>query len=95
MNRSSPRRQLFYITGGLLDSGKSPRARIEFRIIGRENWGVAAIHDYYPTLPWGIYKYTQALVHKWVMWNFKTYLQNLDKHYAKRKASPPNIAASQ
>lgn len=78
INRSTPRRQLFYITGGLLDSGKNPRARIEFRLIGKENWAVAAIHDYYPTLPWGVYKYTQAIVHKWVMWQFKRYLESLD-----------------
>ena len=76
INRSTPNRQLFYICGGLLDSGHNPRARIEFRLIGPNRIALAAIHDYYPTLPWGIYRYTQALIHKFVMYRFSQYLKN-------------------
>ncbi|MNW35612.1 hypothetical protein D3C74_126110 [compost metagenome] len=37
--------------------------RLEFLQIPGTNVCVVAIHDYVPSLPWFIYKYTQAKVH--------------------------------
>jgi hypothetical protein len=71
--RSSVDRQLFYIRGGLLVRS-SPRARLEFRDIYLGLYKIIAIHDYSPRLPWFFYKYTQALVHLWVMHAFGKHL---------------------
>jgi uncharacterized protein YbjT (DUF2867 family) len=73
VERSSPERQLFYIRGGLL-ARSSVRARLEFRDIYHGLYKIIAIHDYRPRLPWFFYKYTQALVHLWVMRAFGAYL---------------------
>lgn len=67
--RSTPDRQLFYIRGGLLAYGEG-RGRLEFRDVLANRYTLAAIHEFHPRLPWYIYKYTQALVHLWVMKNF-------------------------
>ncbi len=77
-DRSSPDRQLFYISGGLL-AQKKQKGRLEFRVSPDSNCLFAAIHDYRPSLPWWIYLCTQALVHKFVMFRFGRYLQTL-KH---------------
>lgn len=66
MERSNPDRQLLYIQKGLL-VGKGNRGRLEFRVVLRRKYVLAAIHDYGPALPWYIYKYTQARVHLLVM----------------------------
>jgi uncharacterized protein YbjT (DUF2867 family) len=73
IERSTRDRQLFYIRGGLL-ARPSPRARLEFRDIYLGLYKIIAIHDYRPRLPWFFYKYTQALVHLWVMKAFGAYL---------------------
>jgi uncharacterized protein YbjT (DUF2867 family) len=73
VERSTRDRQLFYIRGGLL-ARPSARARLEFRDIYHGLYKIIAIHDYKPRLPWFFYKYTQALVHLWVMKAFGTYL---------------------
>lgn len=65
-DRSNNDRQLLYITGGLLVSGAN-RGRLEFRVVLNRQFVLAAIHDYNPSLPWFIYKYSQALVHLLVM----------------------------
>ena len=71
--RSFEDRELFYIRSGLL-VGKNTRARIEFRNIYQGLYKIIAIHDYNPSLPWYIYKYTQALLHLFVMRSFGNYL---------------------
>ena len=73
--RSSPERQLFYVTGGLL-AGRAagPRPRLEFRTVLGGAHALAAIHDFVPRLPWLLYKYTQALVHLAVMHAFARHL---------------------
>lgn len=73
--RSSDSRQLFYIRGGLL-VGKKGRGRLEFRETYDRKEILAAIHDYDPALPWQIYKFTQALLHLWVMSSFEKHLKN-------------------
>lgn len=77
--RSSPDRTLFYITGGFLTNNTSKRGRLEFREIIDKKYILAAIHDYYPTLPWFIYNMTQARVHLWVMQNFSKHLYEMSK----------------
>lgn len=72
-NRSFPGRELYYIRTGLL-VGKSTRARIEFRNIYQGLYKIIAIHDYHPSLPWYLYKYTQALFHLFIMRSFGKFL---------------------
>ena len=73
--RSSPDRQLFFVTEGLL-SGEpgTKRPRLEFRRVLGGTFVLAAIFDFVPRLPWQLYKYTQAMVHLWVMRNFGAHL---------------------
>ena len=72
-SRSFPGRELYYIRSGLL-AGKSSRARIEFRNIYNGLYKIIAIHDYHPSLPWYLYKYTQAFIHLFVMRSFGKFL---------------------
>ena len=72
--RSSENRQLYYIVGGLLVKPKT-RGRIEFRTTYDNKSLIIAIHDYKPTLPWYVYRFTQAILHLWVMKNFDSYLR--------------------
>ena len=72
-SRSYPDRELFYIRSGLL-VGKNKRARLEFRNIYQGLYKIIAIHDYRSSIPWYIYKYTQALLHLIVMRAFGKFL---------------------
>lgn len=81
--RSFLERQLFYITGGVLADTTS-RGRLEFREGTDKTFIIAAIHRYRPTLPWYVYRLTQALLHLWVMAKFGQYLIFKD-----RTDSPP------
>lgn len=76
--RSTPDRQLFYITGGLLAAGGG-RGRLELREAPDRRTVITAIHDYHPRLPWFLYKNTQALVHLAVMHMFGRHLARLDQ----------------
>ena len=71
--RSYQFRQLFYIKGGLL-AKKGGRGRLEFRVIDSPHVLISAIHDFKPAIPWLVYKYTQALVHLFVMKRFGRYI---------------------
>ncbi len=73
-NRSTPDRQLFYITGGALSHNDQGRGRIEFRETACGKYFICALHDYRPILPWYIYSYTQAPFHLFVMKKFQEYL---------------------
>lgn len=76
-NRSTPDRQLFYITGGWLARlPQSEPGRFEFRTALNQQVCIAAVHDFVPRLPWYLYKATQALVHGWVMRAFGRYLEH-------------------
>lgn len=74
--RSSSNRQLFYIIGGALVKNEG-RARIEFRTTYDNKHILVAIHDYQPTLPWYVYRFTQAILHLSVMRSFDRYLKRL------------------
>lgn len=76
MERSTPDRALFYIRGGLLSQTQG-RGRFEFREIHRKQEILAAIHDYRPRLPWYVYAYSQARLHRWVMKAFGWHLNKL------------------
>ena len=75
LERSSPDRQLLYITGGVLASNEN-RGRLEFRVVLKRRCVLAAIHDFKPSLPWFAYKYTQAIIHLIVMKSFSAYLKS-------------------
>ena len=79
-DRSTVDRQMFYISGGLLLSSKAhPTGRFEFReVLGRESL-LVAIFDFVPSLPWWIYKKTQAVLHLFVMNVFRLHLQHLNQ----------------
>lgn len=74
VERSSPDRQLLYVVGGLLSSVMD-RGRLEFREVLNRRYVMAALHEFKPSLPWFIYKWTQAIVHLIVMKGFGEYLK--------------------
>ena len=78
-DRSTPDRQLFYVSGGLLVSAAS-RGRFELRLVSGGRALLTAIHDFAPRLPWWLYVATQARFHGWVMSAFARHL---------RKQTPP------
>lgn len=71
--RSTPDRQLFYVTGGGL-ARKTKRARFELRQVLDGSVLLAAIHDFEPRLPWPLYTASQAPFHKLVMTAFGRHL---------------------
>lgn len=77
-------RRLYEITGGKLALiPKEPKhpltmPRLEFREVPSAHCILAAIHDFKPRLPWFIYKFSQALLHLWVMKCFARHLENTD-----------------
>lgn len=74
IERSTPDRQLLYVVGGLL-SGKQDRGRLEFRVVLDRKYVMSALHEFRPSLPWWIYKFTQATVHLIVMKAFGEHLR--------------------
>lgn len=72
-DRSTPDRQLLYIVGGLLQQ-TAGNGRLEFREVLGGRHVLAAIHDYTPSLPWLVYKLTQARLHLFVMKRFGRFL---------------------
>jgi len=66
----------FEISGGLLaGKGKGRRGRLEFLLLPGSRECLAAIHDFIPSLPWLLYKYSQAQVHLLVMYAFGRHLK--------------------
>lgn len=88
VERSSPDRQLLYVVGGLL-SGKQDRGRLEFRVVLDRKYVLAALHEFRPSLPWWIYKYTQAVVHLIVM---RAFGEHLKWHVIKSTPQPQTLA---
>ena len=78
--RSTPDRPLYYITGGRLAAEPIPAhnrspARLEFRETPDGKSVMAAIFNFRPSLPWLIYRNSQAIVHMIVMRLFACYLR--------------------
>ncbi len=85
---SAPDRQLFYVTGGLL-AASTERGRLEMRETYDGAHLLTAIHDFVPRLPWPIYRWTQAIVHRWVMYRFGRHLRRCRA----RADAPPRRSA--
>ncbi|MEE2901185.1 MAG: NAD-dependent epimerase/dehydratase family protein [Myxococcota bacterium] len=76
--RSSNDRQVLKVTKGLL-AIESDRGRLEFRQVLDSRTLIASIQDFVPRLPWWIYRSTQGIFHKWVMFRFRKYLKRLHR----------------
>lgn len=72
LNRDRSDRDLQWldIRGGFM-AARNNLGRFELRVICNRTFLVAAIHDYTPSLPWAIYRWTQAVAHLLVMNCFK------------------------
>jgi len=70
--------QVLHVKGGLLAKKGVAQGRLEFVEITKQTI-IAALLDYTPSLPWIFYRFSQALVHLWVMRRFTCHLrlQNL------------------
>ena len=66
---SDTERQLFRVKRGALVQ-KGSRGRFEFRESFNRNFVIVALHNFKPALPWFIYRWTQAVIHKIVMEKF-------------------------
>lgn len=73
--RSSPDRQLFYVTGGLL-SRTHGKPRFELRQVLGGRTLLTVVHDYEPRLPWLVYILSQAIFHRWLMSRFAKHLSH-------------------
>mgnify|MGYP001296360952 FL=1 len=82
-SRSNDKRQLFFITGGVLVR-RNDLGWLEFRSVLNNEYLIAAIHEYVPKLPWTVYKFTQAKVHLIVMKQFEKFLFKIPNQYSKR-----------
>jgi uncharacterized protein YbjT (DUF2867 family) len=71
--RSTPDRQLFFVTGGAL-ARADHRGRFELRQVLDGRTMLTAIHDFAPRLPWLLYVLTQAKFHAWVMAAFRRHI---------------------
>ncbi|MEO1231080.1 MAG: NAD(P)H-binding protein [Myxococcota bacterium] len=91
---STPDRQLYLITGGLLarTSDEAYQGRFEFREVLDGQALIAAIHDFQPTLPWYVYNLSQALVHLLVMQGYGRHLGLVDRRLAEG-ATPAQLSA--
>lgn len=67
-------RAKFHIVGGIL-SKRSDCGWLEFRQIADKKFTLVSINEFVPTLPWYIYRFTQAILHKWTMTLFAEHLQ--------------------
>lgn len=63
----------FHIVGGLLTL-TTDTGWLEFRQVAKGKFTLSSIHEFFPALPWYIYKVTQAPIHAWVMKSFGKYL---------------------
>lgn len=72
-------RQKFHIIGGFLtktvDTGW-----LEFRKVSNNRYTLASINEFVPALPWYIYRYSQAILHKIVMFRFSSHLRSMPLH---------------
>jgi len=67
-------RDKFHIVGGLLTK-TSTTGWLEFRQVDHKKYTLAAIHEFIPRLPWMIYIWTQAPLHRFVMRAFGRHLK--------------------
>lgn len=70
---STKDRQLFRVTSGLLVASGN-RGRFEFRESYNGEFLIVALHNFHPALPWPIYRFSQAIVHQFVVKRFAKHL---------------------
>lgn len=76
---SSLDRRMYFIAGGLLSRGHDElKPRFEFRDVLNSRYTIAAIHDFRPQMPWGLYVLTQAVIHLIAMRTFQKYITKKD-----------------
>jgi uncharacterized protein YbjT (DUF2867 family) len=63
----------FHIVGGLLTQ-TNDTGWLEFRSVAGGKYVLSSINEFRPSLPWYIYKFSQAPVHAWVMREFSRHL---------------------
>ena len=79
--RSSSNHASYRISGGsFVNMKEAHNGRLEFLQLPNSRECIVAIHDYLPSLPWFIYKYSQAKLHLWVMKAFDLHLKKLSKN---------------
>jgi uncharacterized protein YbjT (DUF2867 family) len=66
-------RRKFHIVGGLLSATRDT-GWLEFRQVQDRRYTLAAIHEFVPSLPWLLYRISQAPLHAWVMRRFGRHL---------------------
>lgn len=69
-------REKFHIVGGFL-SKTTNTGWLEFRQIDHKKYTLASIHEFVPRLPWLLYVYTQAILHRFVMFMFGRHLKRV------------------
>lgn len=74
--RSRKDRSMFYIRGGFLASEPLKFARLEIRLVPSTGATLFAVHDYRPSLPWFLYRSTQAILHKKIIEKFSLWVNN-------------------
>ncbi len=67
----------FHIVGGLLTKTQDT-GWLEFRKVAGGKYTLVSINNFIPSLPWYIYKYTQAYMHLLVMLSFSKHLGQLN-----------------
>lgn len=78
--RSSSSRAYYRISGGIFVNSKvAHNGRLEFLQLPNSQECIVAIHDYLPSLPWFIYKYSQAKIHLWVMKAFDLHMKKISR----------------
>jgi uncharacterized protein YbjT (DUF2867 family) len=77
-DRSDDNRRLFFITGGFL-ARRTDYGWLEFRSVLGNRYVIAAIHEFVPRLPWYFYRFSQAVMHLFVMKWFGRFLSKQGK----------------
>ncbi|MBI5974838.1 NAD-dependent epimerase/dehydratase family protein [Staphylococcus canis] len=77
--RLSDRERILYriVGGDFACDSNGGNARLEFRRLPNSDECIIALQEYEPTLPWWLYKLTQAKVHKSVMNLFKYKIEHM------------------
>lgn len=68
----------FHIVGGIL-CAREDKGWLEFRLVANGKYTLVSINEFIPSLPWYIYRYSQAPFHAVVMCYFGKYLSDYNK----------------
>jgi nucleoside-diphosphate-sugar epimerase len=69
----------FSVSGGALAKRKNQNGVLEFRVISSQRCVLTCVLNFQPRLPWTIYRFTQALLHLWVVGRFRQALLRAEK----------------